>query len=154
MQDIKKIKLDETDFEIISYLQKNAKTPYKEIAKKMKVSMGTVHTRLKKLEKLKVIRGFSVDLDFEKLGYNLIVFIGLIINGKEHEKVVEDLMKIDELIELHHTTGKYHMFAKLICRNPTQLREILINKLNSIKGIEKTETTISLGVLMSRSGVS
>jgi Lrp/AsnC family transcriptional regulator for asnA, asnC and gidA len=151
---MKNIKLDETDFEIISYLQKNAKTPYKEIAKKKKVSMGTVHTRLKKLERLKVIRGFSVDLDFEKLGYNLIVFIGLIINGKEHEKVVEDLMKIDELIELHHTTGKYHMFAKLICRNPTQLREILINKLNSIKGIEKTETTISLGVLMSRSGVS
>lgn len=147
------VKLDKTDLEIISLLQKNAKTPYKEIAKKMKISLGTVHIRLKKLEKLKVIRGFSVDLDFEKLGFNLVVFIGLIINGKEHENVVEELLKIDDLIELHHTTGKYHMFAKLICRNPTQLREILINKLNSIKGIEKTETTVSLGELISKSGI-
>jgi Lrp/AsnC family transcriptional regulator for asnA, asnC and gidA len=153
MQPMNEFKLDKTDLDIITLLLKNAKTPYKEISKKLNISLGTVHVRLKKLESLKVIKGFSVDIDFEKLGYNLVVFIGLIINGKYHESVVKELLAINELIELHHTTGKYHMLAKLICKNPTQLRDILITKINSIEGIEKTETTISLAELISKSGV-
>ncbi|GAB4282522.1 MAG: Lrp/AsnC ligand binding domain-containing protein [Marinilabiliales bacterium] len=147
------LRIDKTDLQIISLLLKNAKTPYKEISKKLKISMGTVHVRVKKLESLKIIKGFLLDVDFEKLGYNLVVFIGLIINGKYHENVVKELMKINELIELHHTTGKYHMLAKLICKNPSQLREILIHKINSIEGVEKTETTISLSELISKAGV-
>lgn len=146
-------KLDKTDLAIISLLLQNAKLPYKEISQKLKISLGTVHVRLKKLETMKIIKGFSVNVDFEKLGYNLMVFVGLIINGKNHSTVVDELKKIDELVELHHTTGKYHMFAKLLCKSPKQLREILIEKVNSIEGVEKTETTISLAEIVSKQGV-
>ncbi len=146
-------KLDKTDFDIIDILLKKAKTPYKQISKQLNISLGTVHVRLKKLEALNVIRGFNIDIDFEVLGYSLLVFIGLIINGKKHENVVSELEKIEELVELHHTTGKYHMFAKLLCKNTKQLRKILINQINSIDGIEKTETTISLARIISKPGV-
>ncbi|PLX12365.1 MAG: transcriptional regulator AsnC [Marinilabiliales bacterium] len=136
--------IDDLDLKIITILLKNAKVPYKEIAKELKVSLGTIHVRIKKLESLKVIKGFTLEADFFKLGYTITAFIGLIIDGKIHEQVVAQLLEIEELVELHHTTGNYHMFAKIVCEDPKVLKEILLNKISNISGVEKTETTISL----------
>lgn len=142
--------IDEVDLRILTVLLEDAKIPYKEIAKQLKVSLGTIHVRIKKLEAAGVIKGFTLNTDFFKLGYTITAFIGLIIDGKIHEQVVSDLSKIKQLVELHHTTGKYHMFAKVVCRDPKVLREVLINGINTVKGVEKTETTISLTEVIAR----
>ncbi|MBU0765542.1 MAG: Lrp/AsnC ligand binding domain-containing protein [Bacteroidetes bacterium] len=146
----KTVNLDDLDLKIITMLLRDAKIPYLEIANKLKVSLGTVHLRIKKMEAAKLIKSFTLDADFYRLGYTITAFIGLIINSKMHESVVEQMLAIDEVVELHHTTGKYHMFAKIVCEDPRALREVLINKINSIDGIDKTETTISLTEVISR----
>jgi len=74
----------------------------------------------------------------------LTAFIGFTINPKLHKKIASELLKIPEITDLHHTTGNFHMLAKLICKDSDQLREILQDKLTEIAGIEKTETMISL----------
>jgi Lrp/AsnC family transcriptional regulator for asnA, asnC and gidA len=137
--------IDKIDIKIISVLLKNAKMTYNEIAEKLNISASTVHIRIKKLETLNIIRGFSLKVDFAKLGMKLTAYIGFIINPNLHKKITSELLKIEEIIDLHHTTGKYHLFAKVICRDTDQLRELLQDKLNTIEGIEKTETMISLG---------
>ena len=142
--------IDKLDLDILSLLIQDAKIPYKDIAGKHKISLGTVHTRIKKLEAHEIINNYTVDVDFSKIGYELSAFIGLIIDGKSHQAVARQLTDIDEITELHHTSGQFHMLAKVICTNTQQLKNVLINKINKIKGIEKTETTISLVQLFSR----
>jgi Lrp/AsnC family transcriptional regulator, regulator for asnA, asnC and gidA len=136
--------IDKIDLEIISVLLKNAKMTYNEIAEKLNISTSTVHIRVKKLETLNVIQGFRLKVDYSKLGLKLVAFVGLIINSKLHKKITSDLLKIQEIVDLHHTTGNFHILAKLICRDTDQLKDILQNRITTIDGIEKTETMISL----------
>lgn len=136
--------MDKIDLKIISVLLKNAKMTYNEIAEKLNISTSTVHIRIKKLETLNIIQGFNLKVDFAKLGMKLTAFIGFTINPKLHKEITSELLKIQEITDLHHTTGNFHMLAKIICKDSEQLREILQDKLTAIAGIEKTETMISL----------
>jgi Lrp/AsnC family transcriptional regulator, regulator for asnA, asnC and gidA len=145
-----KLNIDETDIRILSLMQNDAKIGYKDIATKLGVSLGTVHIRIKKMEALGIIKDFSINIKYDLLGYELVAFIGLIINSKKANQVVEQLEKISEITELHHTTGEFHMLAKIVCNNTTTLRKLIIESVNAIEGIEKTETIISLAELISR----
>ncbi len=102
------------------------------------------------MESLNIIRGFNINVDYAKLGLKITAFIGFIINPRLYKDITEKLLLIKELTDLHHTTGKYHLFAKIICPDTEQLRVILQEKINLIEGIEKTETMISLGRILSK----
>ena len=67
-----------------------------------------------------------------------------------YESVKSELKKIPEVIDAHYTTGNYSIFAKIICRDTEHLRDILAKKLQAIKGIQRTETFISLEETLSR----
>jgi Lrp/AsnC family transcriptional regulator, regulator for asnA, asnC and gidA len=137
--------IDKLDKEIISEFIEDAVKPYSDVAKKLIVSGGTIHVRMNKLTEMGVIKGSELKLDYQKLGYDITAFIGIYLEkGSLYHKVAEDLKKINEVAELHYTTGSYSMFAKLICKNTYNLREVLNEKVQSIKGIERTETFISL----------
>ncbi|MGD0711149.1 MAG: Lrp/AsnC family transcriptional regulator [Bacteroidales bacterium] len=139
-----KIDIDKTDSEIISVLLKDAKRTYSEIAEQLGISTSTVHIRIKKLEALNIIKGYNLKVDFAKLGMSITAFIGFTINPKLHKEITAELLKIEEIVDLHHTTGNFHMLAKLICKDSEKLKEILQNNFTAIAGIEKTETMISL----------
>ena len=61
--------IDNIDLKILNILSSNAKLPYTEVAKKVFVSGGTVHVRMRKLEKMGIVRGTKLDIDYSKLGY-------------------------------------------------------------------------------------
>ena len=69
-QEMKKIKLDEIDHQILDILIDNARIPFTDISKKLLVSAGTVHVRVKKMEDAGILKGSSLNLDYEKLGYS------------------------------------------------------------------------------------
>jgi Lrp/AsnC family transcriptional regulator for asnA, asnC and gidA len=124
---------------------KNATTPYTEIADKIHLSGGTIHVRMKKLEKLGIVKGSSLTVDFSKLGYDITAFLGIYLQKSSlYETVAAELTKIPEILTLHYTTGAYSIFAQLICKDTKHLREVLHDKIQRIKGIERTETFISL----------
>jgi len=54
------------------------------------------------------------------------------------------LKKIPQIVRLNYTTGNYSMFAEIVCKDIQQLRFVLHDELQKIKGIERTETFISL----------
>ena len=137
--------IDNLDKQIISEFINDAAKPYSDVAKKLIVSGGTIHVRMNKLSEMGVVKGSELKLDYQKLGYDITAFIGIYLEkGSLYNKVAEDLRMINEVAELHYTTGSYSMFAKIICRNTHNLREVLNEKVQSIKGIERTETFISL----------
>lgn len=137
--------LDELDLQILDLLIKDSRTPYLEIARICHVSGGTIHVRMKKMEEMGIIKGTRIVLDLPKLGYDVCCFVGIYIDRTSSFKnVFEELSKIKEVVELHLTTGDYSVFAKVICKNTTDLQDILLNKINIIDGIQRTETIISL----------
>jgi Lrp/AsnC family transcriptional regulator for asnA, asnC and gidA len=58
--------------------------------------------------------------------------------------VASDLKKIPEVVRVNYTTGNYSLFAEIICKDINQLRNVLHDDIQKIKGIERTETLISL----------
>lgn len=137
--------LDELDLQILDLLIKDSRTPYLEIARICHVSGGTIHVRMKKMEEMGIIKGTRIVLDLPKLGYDVCCFVGIYIDRTSSFKnVFEELSRIKEVVELHLTTGDYSVFAKVICKNTTDLQDILLNKINIIDGIQRTETIISL----------
>lgn len=137
--------LDKLDIQILSILMNDATVPYTEIAKKLIVSGGTIHVRMKKLTEMGIVKGSELIIDPSKMGYDISAFIGVYLEkGSLYHDVAKEMNKIPEVVELHYTTGIYSMFAKLICRNTLNLREVLNDKIQVIKGIQRTETFISL----------
>ena len=139
------MKLDNTDLRIISMMLEDAKTSYAEIGKELHVSGGTVHVRLKKLSEMGVITGSKLKVDFSKLGFDVIAFVGIFLEKSQfYSNVITDLKEIPEVISAHYTTGNYSIFTQILCRDTDHLREVLSSKVQQIEGIQRTETFISL----------
>lgn len=137
--------IDKVDRKIISFLMKDAMMPYTEIAHRILMSSGTIHVRMNNLQKEGIVKGTSLVLDYAKLGYDLTAFVGVYLEkGSIYDKVIKRLEKISEVVEAHYTTGVYSIFLKLVCRNTEHLRLVLNEKVQSVEGIERTETIISL----------
>ena len=84
-------------------------------------------------------------MDFTKLGYDVIAFVGIFLEKSQYySQVISSLNEITEVVSAHYTTGNYSIFARLICRDTDHLREILSTKVQQIEGIQRTETFISL----------
>ena len=140
-----KYQIDNVDRKIISLLMNDAMMPYTEIAHRVLMSSGTVHVRMNNLQKAGIVKGTSLVLDNAKLGYDLTAFVGVYLEkGSIYDKVIKRLEKIPEVVEAHYTTGVYSIFMKLVCRNTEHLREVLNEKVQSVEGIDRTETIVSL----------
>src|SRR3982751_4436875 len=140
-----KLNLDKLDLDIIHHMMENAEISYADLGKKFFVSGGTIHVRIKKLEELGVVKGTKLNVDIKTLGYDVIAFIGIFLEKSSlYDTVAKELRKIPEIVRLNYTTGNYSMFAEVVCKNIQQLRFVLHDELQKIKGIERTETFISL----------
>src|SRR6478752_7003485 len=140
-----KVNLDKLDFQIIQEMMGNAEISYADLGKKLFVSGGTIHVRIKKLEEAGIVKGTKLNVDIKQLGYDVIAFIGIFLEKSSlYDTVAKELKKIPEIVRLNYTTGNYSMFAEIVCKNIQQLRFVLHDELQKIKGIERTETFISL----------
>jgi Lrp/AsnC family transcriptional regulator for asnA, asnC and gidA len=100
---------------------------------------------MKKMEDLGIIKGTKLLIDNSKLGYDVCCFIGIHLDkSSSYCEVAEKIKQIDEVIELHHTTGEFQIFIKIICKNISHLQNILMNKIQIIEGVQSTNTFISL----------
>ena len=142
---------DNIDLKILSLLMNDAKMPYTEVAKKVFVSGGTVHVRMRKMEEMGIVRGTTLDIDYTKMGYDVTAFLGIYLEKSSlYDSVLEKLKQIPEIVRIHYTTGNYNMFLKVHCRDTKHLKDTLHDKIQKIEGIERTETTIALEESMSR----
>ncbi|MEO0471914.1 MAG: Lrp/AsnC ligand binding domain-containing protein [Bacteroidota bacterium] len=136
---------DQLDKRILELLLEDARTPYLEIARMCEVSGATVHLRIQKLEKMGILKGSRLILDYKKLGLGVRAFLGLYLDKLNHyDDILGQLRKIPEITECHFTTGEYAIFLKVHCRSTDHLRDLLINELQAIPYVRRTETFISL----------
>jgi Lrp/AsnC family transcriptional regulator for asnA, asnC and gidA len=149
-----KLNLDKLDYQIIQEMMNDAEISYADLGKKLFVSGGTIHVRIKKLEELNIVKGKKLSVDLKSLGYDVIAFIGVYLEKSSlYDTVARELRKIPQIVRLNYTTGNYSMFAEIVCKDIQELRFVLHDELQKIKGIERTETFISLEESFSRNVV-
>lgn len=136
--------LDTVDRQIIDMLMDNAKSSLAQISKKVGISTTAVHQRIKKLENAEVIENSVSTLNPRKIGYNVVSYIGVFLDQPSfYLEAVKALKEINEVVEAHYTTGNYTVFLKVVCKDNDHLMRIL-NKIQKLKGVTRTETFISL----------
>lgn len=143
--------IDETDIEIINILIKNGRTPYADIAKQVGMKSPSVIERIKKLESEGIIKKYTTELNYKKLGYDITAFIGISIDNTQHitdfEHEISNLS--DEIVECHHVTGDFTMILKVITKNTSTLSK-LIKTLRNINGVQKTNTILVFSTILDK----
>lgn len=143
--------IDNLDKSILEILMRDATIPYTDIAKQLKVSSGTVHVRMKKLNQLGIISSVNLHVNPSKVGYGITAFLGIYLEKSSmYDDVTKELGEIPEIVECYYLTGNYSIFVKLHCRDADHLKDVLHDKVQRISGIDRTETFISLEQTFSR----
>jgi len=136
--------LDDIDKEIIYMLMDNAKTSLALISKNVGISTTAVHQRIKKLEYAGIIENSVSFLNPRKIGYKVVSYIGVFLEQPSHyQDAIKALKEVNEVVEAHYTTGNYTIFLKVLCKDNDHLMKIL-NTIQKLKGVTRTETFISL----------
>jgi Lrp/AsnC family transcriptional regulator for asnA, asnC and gidA len=137
--------LDDIDRRILKILQRNSRTPLREISKEVGLAESTIYERIKKLKEKGIIKKFTVILDPNSLGFNVLSFILIKTKAGMYSHVAEEIKKYPEICEVYETTGDYDMVVKIRTKSSTELNEFL-DRIGSIEGVESTHTMVVLKV--------
>lgn len=141
----KDLHIDGIDKIILKRLIADARTPILSIAREIGISGAAIHQRLRKLEASGLISGSKFILNPKVLGYKTLAFVGIFLDSaSKYSSAINRLKEIPEVIESHYTTGNYAIFIKILCRDNEHLMNLLNKEVQSIKGVARTETFISL----------
>lgn len=140
-----KASLDDTDKKILRILQKNSRTPLREISKVVGLAESTIYERIKKLKEHGVIQKFTVILNPEALGFTMLSFVLIKARAGKYSYVANELSKYPEIIEIHETTGNYDMVVKIRTRSSEELNTFL-DQIGEIEGVVATHTMVVLKV--------
>ena len=137
--------LDDTDRAILRELQRNARTPFSEIARRIDMSSATVHDRVKRLEEEGVIRGYHADVEPTAVGLDVEAVVGFRIVQGRSEETLSRLEDLEEVQEILLTTGEWDALVQLVTPDTDGLRELMFDRIPDIDGIERSQTMVVLG---------
>jgi len=131
--------LDEVDKQILEILQENSRTPFTEIAKRIGLSEAAVRKRVRKLEEKGIIKGYLLDLDFNKAG-KAAAILGIDTSPEDFLNVLKELKKIKserkEVVEIYSSTGDHMVMMKIIFDSKEEMNKF-VEELSKIKGVTK-----------------
>lgn len=137
---------DETDEKILKNLLVDARQSARQLALKLGMSTVTILSRIKKLEKEKIIKGYAARLDHEKLGYNLTAVIEVIARKNKLVEVEEKLSGIENVCAVYDVTGSTDTLIVAKFKNRGELSEFVKN-LSLIQNVENTITHVVLNTV-------
>jgi Lrp/AsnC family transcriptional regulator, leucine-responsive regulatory protein len=137
--------LDHLDFQILEHLSLNARVTWTELSAQLGLSAPAITERVRKLEERGVIRGYTVLLEPELLGYELLAFIAVqISDAKSRKTFLERVKTMPEVLECHHMSGDDDYWLKVRCAGTKALERIITEELKTISSGIKTRTSIAL----------
>ncbi len=143
--------IDSVDRDILKSLQADSRKPFLEIARELKVSGGTIHTRVNRLKEAGVIKGSKIVIDYETLGFSVAAFVGIkLAKAGSCKDIQKQLQSIPQIVEVHYTTGTYSLFVKIVVESMKDLYALLSEDLQRFDEIQSTETFVILDTSLSR----
>lgn len=141
--------LDELDRNILMELSDNARMPLTEVAKRLKVSAGTVHLRFEKLCQLGIVKGAQLVFDRDKIGRSLTAYVGMIVKAGSGEKVASALSQRKEVLEIHLPTGTYDLLVR-VCASSVDDLHMFLSDIQKIPGFDRSQTFVVLKTLFEK----
>lgn len=142
--------MDQFDDELLQFVDSGV-IRYSELAKKTNSPLSTVHIRMKKLEKSGVIRTYKGDIDWRKAGLPLTAFIMIDIDidllqtlKKTQDKMLKEFLSLKYVKEGYVITGEADLMLRVLAKDSTHLKEILLNHIDKVRGVVRTKTIVVL----------
>ncbi len=136
------------DRKILSLLQANSNISQAKIASAVGLSTPSVNDRIKKLEKNGIIKKYVALIDGEKIGFDITAFIEVFIEHPVNERwFAKKMKKLKEVQEYHFVTGEGSCLLKVKTQNRLSLKNLLLDKINSMKGVRETRTIMVLSTI-------
>ncbi len=129
---------------ILTILMKDGRKPYTEIAKELGTSESSIRKRVRKMEDEGIIKGYKVEIEPSKIGYNVVSLTGFDTNPEDFLTVANKLCEFDEIKKVWTSTGDHMIMTEIWARDGKELSEILFNKVGKIEGIKKVCPAIIL----------
>ena len=138
--------LDELDYAILRELRTDCRRSFRELAKVLKLSPASLIERMKKLKKHGIIKKYSADLDFVRMGYEFNAFIHVRITKGAQLEVQKKIASLPSVAAVYDVTGEYDSLVYALCKSRSEL-SVLIKRINNIEEVQRTNTTLSLNVI-------
>jgi DNA-binding Lrp family transcriptional regulator len=135
--------LDEIDSKIIQQLSKSSRQSYRQIARKIRVATGTVLTRIRRMEEAGIIRGYSVMLDTEKLGYQLTALTEIVVSKGKLLEMEREIARFSSVCAVYDITGTTDAIVIAKFRNREELSNFT-KSLLAMPFVERTNTHLVL----------
>ncbi len=135
--------LNETDMKILQVLLEDARFSSRQIAKKVGVSVGTVLSRIKKMEEDGLIKGYSVIMNHERLGYELTVVMEVTVSKGRLVEMENEIAKIPNVCSVYDVTGLTDAFIIAKFKTREELGKFT-KRLLALPYIERTNTHVVL----------
>ncbi len=139
------VELDAIDTRLLIELAQDARVPQRKLAEVLGMSSPAVADRIARLKSRGVIRGFRVDIDWDRLGNSTVAYLSIVAAmGQDQNSVIEQLVNVRGVEEISVVTGSTDMLVKIRAHGFDDLRTILANDIWNIEGVQKTETSIAM----------
>jgi DNA-binding Lrp family transcriptional regulator len=138
--------LDNVDIRILNLLQEDSRLSYNKIARKLRLSVGTVFNHVKKLQKKGVLKSNTVILDWTKLGYSLTAVVLVQTEGKHIMEVETEIAKITNVIAVYDVTGDYDAVVISKFKDRSSLN-IFIKGLLAMPFVRRTVTNVAFSAV-------
>src|SRR5512140_554568 len=138
--------LDETDLKIIDALHKDGRMAFAQIAEQLNVSPGMIRQRYNRLVEQGYLKVVAITNPL-RMGFTTMAMIGIRVEGSKLLTVAEKVSKLDEVIYMIITSGRFDIFAEVVCRNHEDLLRFITEKLSVIDGIRESESFMHLKIV-------
>jgi DNA-binding Lrp family transcriptional regulator len=137
--------VDTVDLQLLLLLTRDARLSQRSLARELGMSAPAIAERIARLERQGVISGYGVRLDYGTLGFQTTVYLTITaMQGYQQGVIMGELAALAEVDEVRLMTGAFDMLVRLRVRDDSHLRELLMNKIWQIEGIQRTETSITI----------
>ena len=137
-------KIDEIDLKILAELQKDASISVPKLSKKINVNSSVAYSRIKRLAKRQLIKRFTIEVNDEALGYTVSALIGLNIDSKVRDVILDEMLKMASVRDIHEVTGRFDLLVKVKAHSLEELHETVSAKIGKLNGVMHTETFIEM----------
>ncbi len=138
------LRYDELDMKLLYELTKDANISVPNLSKKLGINSSVLYSRIKRLNKKKLIKKFTIVIDDSLLGIGVKASVGINRDPKSKESIHQSLMATPEIASISEVTGRFDIIVRVYAQNLEALHSVVIEKIGKIEGIHNTETFVEL----------
>lgn len=142
--------MDRIDYKILTILQKNAKITNSKLSSLIGLSQAPTLERVKKLEKNGIIDGYHARVNLTKIDLGVSTFVQVTLKGHNKTNInifLDEINKIDNVIECHHITGTGDFILKIVSKDISSYQELMLDKISEISVTDSLKSMVILSTL-------